>query len=122
MKPCGENFFRVLNKYGITGQRAELSAALFADASRDGIYTHGLNRFPKFIKSIENGSVDVNAEAEKEASLGMLERWNGLKQNGKRPGMPGMPGHPSSAKRSMYSHSSKGCSDTGRRDCEVCQR
>ena len=70
-------FIRVLNKYGITGQRAELSATLFADASRDGIYTHGLNRFPKFIKSIENGSVDVNAEAEKEASLGMLERWNG---------------------------------------------
>lgn len=70
-------FIRVLNKYGIVGRRAELSATLFADASRDGIYTHGLNRFPKFIKSIENGSVDVNAEAEQEASLGMLERWNG---------------------------------------------
>ena len=70
-------FIRVLNKYGITGDRAELSATLFANASRDGIYTHGLNRFPKFIKSIENGSVDVDAEAEMEASLGMLERWNG---------------------------------------------
>ncbi|MBQ9308328.1 MAG: 3-dehydro-L-gulonate 2-dehydrogenase [Clostridia bacterium] len=70
-------FIRVLEKYGITGSRAELSATLFADASRDGIYTHGLNRFPKFIKSIENGSVDVHAEAEVEASLGMLERWNG---------------------------------------------
>ena len=70
-------FIRVLNKYGIEGERAQLSATLFADASRDGIYTHGLNRFPKFIKSIENGSVDVNAEAEMEASLGMLERWNG---------------------------------------------
>ena len=70
-------FARVLNKYGIAGERAALSARLFADASRDGIYTHGLNRFPKFIKSIENGSVDVNAEAEMECSLGMLERWNG---------------------------------------------
>ena len=70
-------FIRVLHKYGITGSRAELSATLFADASRDGIYTHGLNRFPKFIRSIEDGSVDVNAEAEPEASLGMLERWNG---------------------------------------------
>jgi 3-dehydro-L-gulonate 2-dehydrogenase len=67
----------VLNKYGILGERAELSATLFADASRDGIYTHGLNRFPKFIKSIQLGAVDVNAEAEMEASLGMLERWNG---------------------------------------------
>ena len=47
-----KEFIRVLEKYGIAGQRAELSASLFADASRDGIYTHGLNRFPKFIKSI----------------------------------------------------------------------
>ena len=70
-------FERVLNKYGITGERAVLSARLFADASRDGIYTHGLNRFPKFIKSIENGSVDVNAGAEMECALGMLERWDG---------------------------------------------
>ena len=52
-------FIRVLNKYGITGEKAELSATLYVNASRDGIYTHGLNRFPKFIKSIENGSVDV---------------------------------------------------------------
>ena len=70
-------FIRVLNQYGITGERAELSATLFADASRDGIYTHGLNRFPKFIKSISDGSVGVRAEAEMEASLGVLERWNG---------------------------------------------
>ncbi len=70
-------FERVLHKYGITGERAALSARLFADASRDGIYTHGLNRFPKFIKSVANGSVDVNAEAELECALGLLERWDG---------------------------------------------
>lgn len=70
-------FIRVLNKYGITGEKAELSATLYVNASRDGIYTHGLNRFPKFIKSIENGSVDVNAEAEMVESMGMLERWDG---------------------------------------------
>ena len=70
-------FIRVLNKYGITGEKAELSATLYVNASRDGIYTHGLNRFPKFKKSIENGSVDVNAEAEMVESMGMLERWDG---------------------------------------------
>lgn len=70
-------FLRVLNKYGITGEKAKLSAKLFADASRDGIYTHGLNRFPKFIKSIENGSVDVNAEAVMTEQIGILERWDG---------------------------------------------
>ena len=70
-------FLRVLNKYGITGERAELSATLFANASRDGIYTHGLNRFPRFIRSIVSGAVDAGAEAEPVEALGLLERWDG---------------------------------------------
>lgn len=72
-----QEFIRVLHKYGIEGERAELSATLFVNASRDGIYTHGLNRFPKFIKSIRDGSVNVHAEATCEERLGMLERWDG---------------------------------------------
>lgn len=75
-------FVRVLERYGITGEEAELSARLFADASRDGIYTHGLNRFPKFIKAIENGSVDVTARAECAQRLGVLERWDGYRGPG----------------------------------------
>ncbi len=75
-------FERVLNKYGITGDDAKLSAKLYADASRDGVYTHGLNRFPKFIASIKNGSVDVKARAEKVESFGALERWDGKRGPG----------------------------------------
>ena len=45
-------FVRVLEKYGIEGDEAVLSAKLFADASADGVHTHGLQRFPKFIASI----------------------------------------------------------------------
>ncbi len=75
-------FVRVLNKYGITGDRAALSATLYADASRDGIYTHGLNRFPKFIKSIEAGLVDVQATPVLEADCGALERWDGRRGPG----------------------------------------
>ena len=48
-------FVRVLLKYGFDKDKAEISAKLYADASRDGVYTHGLNRFPKFIKSIHDG-------------------------------------------------------------------
>ncbi len=44
-------FVRVLLKYGFNKEKAEISAKLYADASRDGVYTHGLNRFPKFIKT-----------------------------------------------------------------------
>lgn len=36
-----QEFVRVLLKRGFTKEKAELSAKLYADASRDGVYTHG---------------------------------------------------------------------------------
>lgn len=75
-------FTRVLEKYGITGEDAVTSAHLFADASRDGVHTHGLNRFPKFIQSIKNGIVDVTKRAELAESYGALERWDGQRGPG----------------------------------------
>ena len=68
---------RVLKKHGIEAGRAERSAALFADASRDGIYSHGLNRFPVFVRAIAAGDVNVHAEASFEETIGVMERWNG---------------------------------------------
>lgn len=70
-------FVRVLEKYGMGKKDAALAATLFADASLDGVYTHGLNRFPKFIKSIENGSVVVTKRATMKEQVGALERWDG---------------------------------------------
>ncbi len=68
---------RVLRKYGMEEERARLSARLFADASRDGIYSHGLNRFPTFVHTIELGQVDVHAVPTLTDSLGVIERWDG---------------------------------------------
>ena len=70
-------FVRVLLKMGFTQQRAETCAKLFAEASRDGVYTHGLNRFPRFIDYIKKGYIDVSAEPEKVAGFGAWERWDG---------------------------------------------
>ncbi len=75
-------FVRVLEKYGIVGEEAQLSAKLFVEASLEGVYTHGLNRFPKFINSIKNGSVDVSKRAVLTDSFGVLERWDGQKGPG----------------------------------------
>lgn len=71
------SFFRVLVKEGFSEERADLSAKLFADASRDGVYTHGLNRFVKFIGSIKNGCVNINAVPVKVEQVGAIERWDG---------------------------------------------
>ena len=75
-------FRRALLKYGMTPERAGLSAKLFADASLDGVYTHGLNRFPKFIKSVQQGCVDIQAVPVCTERAGALERWDGRKGPG----------------------------------------
>src|ERR1700733_4266710 len=68
---------RAMLRLGLEGDRAAQSARLFAETTRDGVYTHGLNRFPRFAESIANGSVDVTAEPTKSAGIGAIERWDG---------------------------------------------
>lgn len=67
----------VLRKLGFDGERAELCARFFADTSRDGVYSHGLNRFPRFVRTIQHGIVDVGATPQLTAKRGALERWDG---------------------------------------------
>ncbi len=57
--------------------RAHLCARLFAEVTRDGVYTHGLARFPRFIATIRNGVVNPAAEPSLVSSFGAIERWNG---------------------------------------------
>jgi 3-dehydro-L-gulonate 2-dehydrogenase len=68
---------RVLVKTGMNDERAELCAGIFAANSRDGVYSHGLNRFPQFIKSVEEGLTNVNAEPIVVSSKGSVETWDG---------------------------------------------
>jgi 3-dehydro-L-gulonate 2-dehydrogenase len=67
----------VLVRFGMAGERAETCARLFAEATRDGVYTHGVNRFPRFVGTIRNGSVKIKAAAQRVAGFGALERWDG---------------------------------------------
>ncbi len=61
---------------GLIEDRAALCARLFAETTRDGVYTHGLNRFPRFEAMIRNGTIDIHAEPTLTASFGSIERWN----------------------------------------------
>src|SRR5260370_14090897 len=67
---------RAMQGLGLAPDRAARCARLFAETTRDGVYTHGLNRFPRFAASIANGSVNVNAEPTNTAGMGALERWD----------------------------------------------
>jgi len=68
---------RAMLHLGLTGARAALCARLFAETTRDGVYTHGLNRFPRFAQMVGNGQVDVTAAAERVGGTAVLERWDG---------------------------------------------
>ncbi len=68
---------RELLKLNFDSNRAIKCAQLFAEASRDGVYSHGLNRFPLFVSMVRSGVVDVNAEPVMLAGHGPLERWDG---------------------------------------------
>jgi 3-dehydro-L-gulonate 2-dehydrogenase len=67
----------ILIKIGFEDKRAELCARLFVDASRDGVESHGLNRFPRFIETIKIGTVDIQARLELVADHGAMQQWEG---------------------------------------------
>ena len=70
-------FKRVLLSLNFSEAKANRLAAVFAENSRDGVYTHGLNRFPSLVEYIKAGLVIPNAEPTKDSEFGALEQWNG---------------------------------------------
>lgn len=72
-----QQFKRVLLTIGFTEQRAALCSQIFAENSRDGVYSHGLNRFPVFVQSVKDKLVDINAEPEMTSQQGSIEFWDG---------------------------------------------
>ena len=48
-------FERVLTKYGFEPKDAKASAELFAQNSMAGVYSHGLNRFPRVVEYLKKG-------------------------------------------------------------------
>ncbi len=67
----------ILLEAGFSADRADLSARLFAEASLDGVYSHGLNRFPRYMQMIREGSIDIHAEPECINRAWALEQWDG---------------------------------------------
>ena len=66
-----------LTQLGIEPERAGLCARLFAETTCDGVYSHGLNRFSRFVRMIHNGTIDIRARPELVSNCGALERWDG---------------------------------------------
>ncbi len=68
-------FARVLEKKGFAAQDAADAADIFAQNSLAGVYSHGLNRFPRIVRYLDKGEIDPRARATCELRAGVLERW-----------------------------------------------
>lgn len=62
---------------GMPEEKAEICARIHTESSRDGVYSHGLNRVERFVDYLNKGWVDANAEPTLELNLGAMEIYNG---------------------------------------------
>ncbi|PWC14012.1 3-dehydro-L-gulonate 2-dehydrogenase [Brenneria corticis] len=62
---------------GLSERKAEICAQIHTESSCDGIYSHGLNRVPRFVDYVRKGWVDIDAEPTRVKSLGVIEIYDG---------------------------------------------
>jgi 3-dehydro-L-gulonate 2-dehydrogenase len=70
-------FFRILSSVGFSEPKAEKCAEIFTMNSVDGVNSHGINRFPRFVKNTLEGFVKPEAVPSLVHSIGSLEQWDG---------------------------------------------
>ena len=70
-------FKEILLRHSFDDRKAEICATIFAENSRDGVHSHGLNRFPVFIQQVRDGFIKVNEEPELIFANGAIEEWDG---------------------------------------------
>lgn len=70
-------FVRILTTHGFTVEKADQCAEIFTLNSLEGVYSHGVNRFPRFVDNIRKGYIRPDAEPALIRASGSLEQWNG---------------------------------------------
>jgi 3-dehydro-L-gulonate 2-dehydrogenase len=70
-------FARILQTVGFTSGKARQCAEIFTNNSVDGVYSHGVNRFPRFVKNIRDGYVKPEEVPTLMHQFGALEQWHG---------------------------------------------
>jgi 3-dehydro-L-gulonate 2-dehydrogenase len=67
----------ILLKHDFSKKIAEECATIFTQNSVDGIYTHGINRFSRFVQYVQKGYVAPHAKPTLVHRFGGIEQWNG---------------------------------------------
>ncbi|MHA4846161.1 3-dehydro-L-gulonate 2-dehydrogenase [Flavitalea antarctica] len=72
-----DRFKKILAGLNFYDERADAIAAIFTGNSVDGIYTHGVNRFPVFVEHVKMGLVKTTATPSLKHKFGGIEQWDG---------------------------------------------
>ena len=70
-------FFRILLRLGFSTERAYKCAEIFTLNSLEGVSSHGVNRFPRFVKNIREGYIKPEGIPSLIHRTGAIEQWNG---------------------------------------------
>jgi 3-dehydro-L-gulonate 2-dehydrogenase len=70
-------FRAILLRQNFGEEKAAACAEIFTANSVDGIYSHGVNRFPKFVQMVQEGHVLPHAEPFLQHATPSLEQWDG---------------------------------------------
>lgn len=68
---------QILLTHNFPEHQAQTCAEIFATNSLEGVYSHGVNRFPKFIEYVKAGHVKPGNQAVCKHQAGALEQWDG---------------------------------------------
>jgi 3-dehydro-L-gulonate 2-dehydrogenase len=72
-----QHFENVLLKNGFQKDTALQLAIAFTENSADGVYTHGVNRFPRFVEYIQKGFVKKDGVPSLKTKFNSIEQWDG---------------------------------------------
>lgn len=70
-------FYDKLIKHNFSEKKAAILSEIFSDNTFSGVESHGIVRFPTFIKYVQKGFVIPDAEPDLIYSSGAVERWDG---------------------------------------------
>jgi 3-dehydro-L-gulonate 2-dehydrogenase len=75
-------FRGILQGSGFNPDEALTLAGIFTETTFDGVFSHGINRFPRFIGDVKKGIVKPGVCPELIQGLGALEQWDGKRGSG----------------------------------------
>jgi 3-dehydro-L-gulonate 2-dehydrogenase len=64
-------------KVGLSETQADLCAQVHTESSQDGVYSHGLNRVPRFVDYVKRGWINLDGTPELLKSVGSMENYDG---------------------------------------------